>query len=257
MNWAWYQELKPVPKLVLMALADAANDQGTCWPSVATISAKVGVSTRTVQRVIQTLIRRELLTAEQRYRNNGSCSSNWYRLSLQGGDNVSPAPDSGDTTPGHTCHVPPVTRVTPGTTIGTQKESPLPHSTNPIQPDCGGGSDSELYYPKNLLPSERSRTEVMIDVLNAPINQQVLDEWAGIITAGTIRSSMLGCLRALIKRALEGGLAPERALRVAQARAARQRVASVQTAMPDLDPIDENNPLVRRIMEIRKRATGK
>ena len=104
MNWAWHQDLKPVPKLVLMALADAANDQGTCWPSVATISAKVGVSTRTVQRVIQTLIRRELLTAEQRYRNNGSCSSNWYRLSLQGGDNVSPAPDRGDTTPGHTCH---------------------------------------------------------------------------------------------------------------------------------------------------------
>ena len=61
MNWAWYQDLKPVPKLVLMALADAANDQGTCWPSVATIAAKVGVSTRTVQRVIQTLIRRELL----------------------------------------------------------------------------------------------------------------------------------------------------------------------------------------------------
>ena len=257
MNWAWYQDLKPVPKLVLMALADAANDQGTCWPSAATISAKVGVSTRTVQRVIQTLIRRELLTAEQRYRSDGSCSSNWYRLSLQGGDNLSPAPHRRDATPGHACHGPPVIRVTPGTTIGIQKESPLPHSMNPIQPDWGGGSTSKLYYPKDLLPSERSRAEVMIDVLNAPINQQVLDEWAGIITAGTIRSSMLGCLRALIKRALEGGFAPERALRVEQARAARQRVASVQTAMPDLGPIDEDNPLARRIMEICKRATGK
>ena len=81
MNWAWYQDLKPVPKLVLMALADAANDQGICWPSVATIAGKVGVSTRTVQRIMQTQISRELLTAEQRYRSDGSCSSNWYRLS--------------------------------------------------------------------------------------------------------------------------------------------------------------------------------
>ena len=39
MNWAWRQKLKPVPKLVLMALADAADDNGICWPSVATVAA--------------------------------------------------------------------------------------------------------------------------------------------------------------------------------------------------------------------------
>ena len=43
MNWAWQQLLKPVPKLVLMALADAADDEGVCWPSVATLASKVGV----------------------------------------------------------------------------------------------------------------------------------------------------------------------------------------------------------------------
>ena len=84
MNWAWHQDLKPVPKLVLMALADAADDQGTCWPSVATIANKVGVSTRTVRRVMQALTSCELLTAEPRYRGDGSCSSNRYRLSLEG-----------------------------------------------------------------------------------------------------------------------------------------------------------------------------
>ena len=26
MNWAWQQQLSPTPKLILMALADAAND---------------------------------------------------------------------------------------------------------------------------------------------------------------------------------------------------------------------------------------
>ena len=50
MNWAWHQAPKPVPKQVLMALADAADDEGVCWPSAATIAGKVGVSTRTVRQ---------------------------------------------------------------------------------------------------------------------------------------------------------------------------------------------------------------
>ena len=106
MNWAWQQALKPVPKLVLMALADAADDQGICWPSVATLAGKVGVSTRTVRRVMQELISGKLLAAEQRYRSDGSCSSNRYRLQLVGGDKLSSAPDASDTTPGHTCQGP-------------------------------------------------------------------------------------------------------------------------------------------------------
>ena len=256
MNWAWHQDIKPVPKLILMALADAADDQGVCWPSVATIAIKVGVSTRTVRRVMQTLIRRELLSAEQRYRSDGSCSSNRYRLLLEGGDKLSPAPDRSDNTPGHTCQGPPDCSVIPGTTIGTIKEPPLLPVPKPEQHDRGGGEILDLYYPKDLLPSERSRAEAMIGALNTPINQQVLDEWAGIITAGAIRSSTLGCLRALVKRAQEGTFAPERALHVVQARKVQQRVASAHTAVPDLDPADENNALVRRLMAIGKRVTG-
>ncbi|MGE5451100.1 MAG: helix-turn-helix domain-containing protein [Acidobacteriota bacterium] len=34
MHWAWEQRLAPSLKLVLMALADAADDEGQCWPSV-------------------------------------------------------------------------------------------------------------------------------------------------------------------------------------------------------------------------------
>jgi len=52
----------PVPKLTLVALAETANDRGVCWPSVATIAAKVGVSTRTVRRV--TLTCDEILVLE-------------------------------------------------------------------------------------------------------------------------------------------------------------------------------------------------
>jgi hypothetical protein len=249
------QDLKPVPKFVLVVLADAANAQGVCWPRISTIARKVGVSSRTVQRAIQLLICRELITAEQRYRSDGSCSSNLYRLSLEGGDNLSPAPDRGDTTPRHASQGPPDTRVIPGTTIGTIREPPQSRAPETDSADRSGGELSDLIYPKALLPAERARAEVMITMLAAPLNQQVLDEWAGIITAGDIRSSSLGCLRALIKRAQAGTFIPERALRVVQARKARARADSAQTKveLPAPGTIDENNPLVQRLLTIARR----
>ncbi len=252
MNWAWQQALKPVPKLVLMALADAADDQGICWPSVATLASKVGVSTRTVRRVMHELISGELLSTEQRYRSDGSCSSNRYRLQLVGGDKLSPAPDASDTTPGHTCQGAPDTGVIPGTTIGTPIESPQPHISVTEQLDRGGGELTDLIYPKALLPAERSRAAAMVAELPTPLNQQVLDEWTGIIAAGEIRASSLGCLRALVTRAQQGTFAPERALRVAQARKVRQRAegAQAQIELPEPAPIAEDNPLVRRLMNI-------
>ena len=259
MNWAWHQGLKPVPKLVLMALADAADDQGICWPSVATIAVKVGVSTRTVRRVMQTLIRRELLTAEQRHRSDGSCSSNRYRLSLGGGDKLSPAPDRGDTTPGHANQCPSDDSVIPGTTIGTEKESSQPPTLETDSEDRDGSELFDLSYSNGLLPAERFQAEVMITALAAPLNQQVLDEWAGIIAAGDMHSSPLGCLRALIKRAQAGAFTPDRALRVAQARKARQRAktAQVLVELPEPGPVEENNLLVRRMMGIAKRSCKK
>lgn len=36
-DWALRQDLKPVPKFVLVVLADAANTQGVCWPRISTL----------------------------------------------------------------------------------------------------------------------------------------------------------------------------------------------------------------------------
>ena len=90
-EWALRQALGPVPKFVLVVLADAADDEGICWPRISTIAERVGVSTRTVQRAIQYLVQRKLVTVEPRLRPDGSSSSNRYRLMLtEGGDNLSP-----------------------------------------------------------------------------------------------------------------------------------------------------------------------
>jgi hypothetical protein len=82
MNWAWQVLLPPTAKLVLLALADIADDAGSCWPSQNVIAAKCSITSRTVQRIIVTLQGQGLLVIEPRYRADGSRSSNRYRLSL-------------------------------------------------------------------------------------------------------------------------------------------------------------------------------
>lgn len=51
----WELHLTPVEKLVFLAIADCANDEGLAWPSIATIRRKSNVSERTVQRSIRSL----------------------------------------------------------------------------------------------------------------------------------------------------------------------------------------------------------
>ena len=250
-------------KFVLVVLADAADDQGVCWPRVSTVADKVGVSTRTVQRAVQHLARHKLVSVEPRLRSDGSSSSNLYRLSLKGGVNLSPPPDkltpppvTDVTHPRHRCHGEGDTGVTPLTERRTEREppprEPMPN-IEPGIPDRGGGNVIDLHYPKDLLPSERIRSEAMIRRLASPLNQQVLDEWAAIIAAGDIRSSPLGCLRALIERAWDGEFAPERGLQIAQARLAKRRTQAQVAKLPELAPADPDSPLVRRVQQMAQR----
>jgi hypothetical protein len=247
------------PKFVLVALGDHANDAGVCWPRIAIIAEKVGVSKRTVQRSIQHLVQRGLITVKERHRSDGSHSSNRYRLHLDRGVSMSPPPDGSDTTSRRPCQGPPDTGVIPGTVIGTNNEPPQPQQAGSGCPGCGGEDLDELHFPRDLLPEEHTQARSMIAGLDAALAQPVLDEWAGIIAAGDIRASKLGCLRALIARAQAGTFTPERAMRVAQTRETRQREEAAETAIerPELPPPDENNPLVRRVQNIARRMAEK
>ena len=262
-EWALCQDLAPVHKLVLVVLGDAADDQGRCWPRISTVAKKVGVSTRTIQRSVQYLVQHKLVTVEPRQRSDGSSSSNLYRLKLKGGDNLSslpdkltPPPDTPVTQGCHPCQGEGDTGVTPLTERRTEREPPLrkpvPTSKTGIQ-DRGGGKRIELHYPKDLVASERIRAERMIGAVDPPLDQQVLDEWAAIIAARDIRSSPLGCLRALIERAQDGKFTPERGHRIAQARLAKRRVQIQAAKLPELASVDESSPLVRRIQQVAQR----
>lgn len=55
MTQVWEIDLPASQKIVLLALADCANDDGHCWPGMATLAAKCSKSERTVQGMIAQL----------------------------------------------------------------------------------------------------------------------------------------------------------------------------------------------------------
>lgn len=65
MSAIWELPMLPTDKLVMLALADCANDEGHCWPSIATIARKSGASERSVQRAIRRAEEAGLLHREE------------------------------------------------------------------------------------------------------------------------------------------------------------------------------------------------
>ncbi|MEF9671922.1 helix-turn-helix domain-containing protein [Pseudomonas sp. PCH446] len=53
-------------KAVLISLADNANDEGVCWPSVARISERTCLAERTVQSAIKWLGQASILSVRER-----------------------------------------------------------------------------------------------------------------------------------------------------------------------------------------------
>ena len=67
-------------KAVYMYLKDHADSEGKCWPGICTIAKELGLSQSTVKRALDELYKAELVAKEHRWRENGSLSSNLYRL---------------------------------------------------------------------------------------------------------------------------------------------------------------------------------
>lgn len=115
LTWAFDQPISATDKVVLLALADHANDRGECWPSVSLLMQRAYVGERTVQRALQSLENGGFIIRERRQRENGSDTSNLYRLMLtkvsqcvsvevsvdqrkSGGVNLAPHPEDGGVT---------------------------------------------------------------------------------------------------------------------------------------------------------------
>ena len=74
-------ELDQSQTLVLLALADAANDEGVCWPSQAEIGRKARLKDRAVRNQIRSLEAAGLLSVSRRATPQGR-KTNVYRLNI-------------------------------------------------------------------------------------------------------------------------------------------------------------------------------
>lgn len=86
LTWVWKHApvSDPTCLLVLASLADQANDDGYCWPSIASTAKRCRISERQVQRWVSSLVEQGLLEVRER-----PGTSNMYRI-LGGDTHVTP-----------------------------------------------------------------------------------------------------------------------------------------------------------------------
>jgi len=83
LNWAWRQNTPSASaKLVLMALADHANGDGYCWPSMGRVGSMAGISSKQVATHIRALAALGLVEKATRRRHEGQYRGWLYRLPL-------------------------------------------------------------------------------------------------------------------------------------------------------------------------------
>ncbi len=74
------RELSARAKIVCLYLHDRANGEGESWYAIGTIASDLGLSRSTVKRALGDLVCQGRVEKKPRYRKNGGCTSNLYRL---------------------------------------------------------------------------------------------------------------------------------------------------------------------------------
>ena len=210
MNWAWEQKLVPTPKLILMAIADSANDYGECWPGIRFIASKCCVSERTVQRSIQKFEASGLISKKPHFTASGRQTSNRYRLSittLTSPDKTSPSQRTdkvqGDNLSG--------TTVTSAVTVVDDNDMP------PLEPSKES-EQQPLHFPPQLFPAERQSIASLVLTLETSIAQALLDELADAMETASIKTSPLRWFRGLVSRQKIGTFVPTGGIRIEEHR---------------------------------------
>jgi len=248
MNWAWSQQTgSPASKVVLMKLADNADDTGYAFPSIPLIGELCEMHPRSVQRHIRHLAGRNLLCWANRYE-AGVQSSNAYWLNLANAPDFAPPPNrGGKLTPRHRTQSTGDKRGDSGvtkakhrgdagvtqTTNGTQQN----HQTQP--PQERACEQLVLVMPRGFSLPEQQEALDRLKSFSRERAQLMLDELAARMKAETIRNPF-GYLGALIKRERSGAFQPELAHQHARDREIRERNLAAQR-------LREQNPTVAAV----------
>lgn len=155
----WPLQMGHAEKLVLLALADNANDDGDCWPSVANLSEKTCLSDRAVQHCIRRLTDAGHVTVSRRYK-----KSNVFHVhpvyperpsgerpspeapSPERGSPERPSPEGNDISTPNDVH--PLKTEPSKRTVSTRSRKPSPK--HPIPDDFDLTPERQAYAEKHL-----------------------------------------------------------------------------------------------------------
>lgn len=132
MTWAYDLKLgHGIQKAVLIALADHADEENSCWPSIARLVRRVEFSKRAVQAAVHELQRRGLLTIEEK---SGTASRYFLHVGESPmNEECIPRTRAQRARGGSTSCIPPVHRVLGGDARGAPKPS-YNHQRTPNEP---------------------------------------------------------------------------------------------------------------------------
>jgi len=83
MAWAVKEPLPPYEKLAILVLANYANAEGICWPSIRRICIDTGMSRAQVCRTLLNLEKKKSIVRKQRLNSEKGSRSTIYRLSMK------------------------------------------------------------------------------------------------------------------------------------------------------------------------------
>lgn len=224
MNWAWEQQLPPNGKIVLMALADIADDTGDCWPKVSTIAHKCCISERTVQRVFKEFEGTGLIMVTPRFTAEGRQTSNGYRLKMEAKPATPPPSSLASPLPSPCLAKKALTP--PGGKVEKANRASQSTSINQIPATSTSSKtlDKPFELPKQLSKTERASVLLMIKQIRAEDIQTLLDEFSGVLASGTtIRTTPLQWFGGLIRCYKLGHFSPSAGVAITQSRKNRER----------------------------------
>jgi hypothetical protein len=163
-------------RLVLLRLADHADDSGSAWPGMSELRKYIGISEGTIRAAIHGLERAGFIWIEYRVTDRGDSASNLYRLLIggatceppprggskrEGGSKIDPRGSNGDPRVGQTAthvgqtatHYLESLRESPN--LESSKEPDLsPAASQPVEP-VAAGSEPEQPSPRTQAPDLR------------------------------------------------------------------------------------------------------
>jgi hypothetical protein len=180
MNWAWQVPLPPTPKLVLMALADIANDAARAGPLMS--RSPTSARCRSGRCVVSSRRCARRVSSASSHSSIGTAVAGAIYIAspfprTPGQDDTGVAND--DSSPWSAVTPPPVSAAKVTTTEPSVEASEPPPLPAFNAPHSNGGDNTTYVYPSGLTPEHTQALRAELGRLPSEVAQQILDELAG------------------------------------------------------------------------------